>query len=243
MKSIEKLSADTLKLIAIIAMTIDHIAYVFVSENTAVWIFMRTFGRFTAPIMCHFIAEGFHYTRSRKRYLLRMGAFAVISQPFYFLMKFGRIPNAINEYFLNQNVMYTFSIALIMLMIFTHKRFGGFLKWLYILPCFMLAIIGDWSINIVVWTLCFYIFRDDFKRKAIAFCVVSVALLMLAFAENFYSYGVLLAIIPLGFYNGKRSNGKKKKSSALSKWLFYLYYPLHMSVLIAIKYLIFRLQL
>ena len=196
---------------------------------------MRTIGRLTSPIMCHFIAEGFYHTRSKKRYLLRITAFAIVSQPFYFFMKFERLPNSISEFISHQNVMYTFCIALIMLMIFTHKKLGKFVKWLYILPCFLLAFFGDWSIFIPAWTLCFYIFREDFKKKTIAFSIISIVLTLLLYPKNLYCYGVLLAIIPLRFYNGKRSNNDKKKSS---KWFFYIYYPLHMAVLVTIKFLI-----
>ena len=56
-----RFNATTIKVIAIIAMTLDHIAYTFVPpESTATYI-MRLFGRITAPLMCFFIAEGFRH--------------------------------------------------------------------------------------------------------------------------------------------------------------------------------------
>ncbi len=44
-------SAASLKYIALLAMTIDHIAFVFVPSDTALHFLMRLFGRLTAPIM------------------------------------------------------------------------------------------------------------------------------------------------------------------------------------------------
>ena len=60
MKS-KKLNANHLKMIAIVAMTIDHIADIIYPSFPAnpVAIVMHMIGRLTAPIMWFFIAEGF----------------------------------------------------------------------------------------------------------------------------------------------------------------------------------------
>ena len=66
MPSLQKpsLTSNAIKLIAILAMTLDHIAW-------AVWpgypreflpLLLHLIGRITCPIMCYFVAEGFHYT-------------------------------------------------------------------------------------------------------------------------------------------------------------------------------------
>ena len=101
------MNRNTIKLLAIAAMTIDHIAFMFVPQNTALYFIMRLFGRMTAPIMSFMLAEGYRYTRSRPKYLLRLSAFALISQPFYFRMLFGRAPANVLEYLTHWNVMFT----------------------------------------------------------------------------------------------------------------------------------------
>lgn len=73
------LNAYQLKILAIIAMLIDHIAWAFVPLNTIQGQALHVIGRLTAPIMCYFLAEGFFYTRNLKKYICRMGVFALIS--------------------------------------------------------------------------------------------------------------------------------------------------------------------
>ena len=50
-------------------------------------------GRLTAPIMWFFICEGYHYTRDVKKYMIRLGIFAVISH-FAYCFGFGIELNA-----------------------------------------------------------------------------------------------------------------------------------------------------
>ena len=81
-KSMKKhLNGNQLKLIAIIAMTIDHLTWAFFPGFQQVWwVFaLHIIGRLTAPIMWFFIAEGCFYTHDKRRYLTRLLIFAVIS--------------------------------------------------------------------------------------------------------------------------------------------------------------------
>ena len=74
------LSGNVLKIIAIIAMTIDHIAWLMFPgfDMGAAAVIMHVIGRITAPVMMFFISEGYHYTKDRKKYFLRLLLFAVI---------------------------------------------------------------------------------------------------------------------------------------------------------------------
>ena len=72
------LNANILKYIAAAAMLIDHVGWAFVQTNSVMGQAMHLIGRFTAPIMCYFIAEGYYHTRNIEKYLLRLGIFAAI---------------------------------------------------------------------------------------------------------------------------------------------------------------------
>ena len=59
------LTGNQLKILALIAMTIDHVGVMLFPES--VW--LRVIGRLAFPIFAYMIAEGCHYTRSKSRYL------------------------------------------------------------------------------------------------------------------------------------------------------------------------------
>lgn len=61
-----------LKLLAMIAMTLDHIGCIFFPRLPL----LRMIGRLAMPILCFFIGEGLRHTRNPQKYLLRLVGFA-----------------------------------------------------------------------------------------------------------------------------------------------------------------------
>ena len=124
------LNSNQLKLIAIIAMTVDHIAWaMFDGYPTALLpLVMHIIGRLTCPIMCYFIAEGYHYTRNINKYTFRLFAFAFVSHFAYIFASndFVDFKSFIPFYygnFLNQtSVMWSLAWGLVMLRIADSKR-------------------------------------------------------------------------------------------------------------------------
>lgn len=237
------LTATDLKYIAIAAMTTDHIAYSFLLPESAAYFLMRLFGRLTAPIMAFFIAEGFVHTKSRRKYFLRLLTFAVISQPFYFFMIYSRPPETALEFLTTLNVMFTFCLSLLALIFISTKKLPFTVRALLIGVCFATADICDWSFFIPAWTIVFYVFRNDNRKKTAAFIGVTALLMILrywndtsGFISASYQLGVVLALIPLTLYNGERCRKSEVASRTLSKWFFYAYYPLHIAVIVLVKF-------
>ena len=77
------MSGNALKVIAIITMTIDPLAWVgietYEQAETPAQIFLHCVGRLTAPIMIFFVAEGYHHTHNFRHYLRRLLMLAVVS--------------------------------------------------------------------------------------------------------------------------------------------------------------------
>ncbi|MDE6718427.1 MAG: conjugal transfer protein TraX, partial [Treponemataceae bacterium] len=124
-----KLNSNHLKMIAIIAMTIDHFADLIYPGFPAnpVAIFLHIVGRLTAPIMWFFICEGYHYTRDRKKYALRLFAFAIISH-FAYCFAFGINVIPFRTGIFNQtSVMYPLFVAVLVLWL---QDAEGMKKWL-----------------------------------------------------------------------------------------------------------------
>lgn len=108
-----RIDSYVLKIIAILAMLVDHGTVAFDSLLTFEMYEMgRAIGRTAFPIFCFMIVEGYIHTGNRWKYLLRLGAFALISEgPFDLLFN-----NELLE-FHYQNVFFTLAIGLAAIML------------------------------------------------------------------------------------------------------------------------------
>ena len=72
-------TGNALKLIAIAAMTLDHVLWVVFPGYQIEWwlIALHTVGRITAPIMWFFIVEGYLHTHDFRKYAGRLFLFAL----------------------------------------------------------------------------------------------------------------------------------------------------------------------
>lgn len=74
------MSTFVLKLIAIISMLIDHIGAILLYDMPIPNLISRCIGRLAFPIFVFLIVEGFYHTSDVKKYLSRLGIFALISE-------------------------------------------------------------------------------------------------------------------------------------------------------------------
>ena len=229
-------TAKQLKLLAVLVMTLDHAALLFLSPEQPLYYLMRFFGRWTAPIMSFFLVEGFLHTRNFKNYLRRMLFFAFLSQPFYFVLIFRRTPDSAAEFLTHLNVLFTMSISLMMLKIISAPKPKRLAKIIAVAFCCTLADLCDWSYLIPVWASVFYLFRKNEKQRMLLFLAVSAILLVQKYlpmydsiADFSYQLGVLTAIVPISLYNGQRG---RTRYALLGRYGFYVYYPLHIALLV-----------
>lgn len=87
------LTSFHLKIIALTCMIIDHIGATVLDGPS--FSILRWIGRIAFPLYAFMIAEGCRYTRSREKYLLRLGLFALVSE-LPFDLAFWYNPKAIN---------------------------------------------------------------------------------------------------------------------------------------------------
>lgn len=223
-----------LKWIAIACMLMDHIAWAFVPFASAAGQILHIVGRVTAPTMCFFIAEGYHYTHSVKKYALRLFVFALISQVPFTFFETGKIAS-----FSGFSVIYTLLLSLLAVWAWDTIRRPA-LRFLAVLGLCVLALPGDWMFIDVIFSLVFYRFRGDFKKQALWFSVFSVCMVVFSclaaagsghpFYGQLFQAGVFLCLPLLALYNHARGGGR------YSKWAFYIFYPLHLVVLGLIRY-------
>lgn len=241
------LNSNQLKLIAIIAMTVDHIAWaMFDGYPTAMLpLVMHIIGRLTCPIMCYFIAEGYHYTRNINKYTFRLFAFAFVSHFAYIFASndFVDFKSFIPFYygnFLNQtSVMWSLAWGLVMLRIADSKRIKSIYKVLLVILICIITLPSDWSCIAALCIMAVGTNRGDF-RKQMSWMIFYVALYSLVYffaidkSYGILQMGVVLSIPVIAMYNGER--GKNPKINKFMKWFFYIFYPAHLFVIGLINY-------
>lgn len=221
------LSANTLKLIALISMTVDHIGMVFFTDLEI----FRIIGRVSFPIFAYMIAEGCLYTKNMRLYFWRIFLLGLLCQVVYFF----------TENSVYQCILITFSLSV--LLIYTlqwvqkHRR-GWWLLLSEILFVYLLTSVlpkylpqTDFEIDYGFWGVmlpfCIYSMPDR-RTKTIAAGFVLIAL---SISSGKTQWWCLLSLLLLTCYNGQRGKRKMKK-------LFYIYYPLHLTAIYLIDTLI-----
>lgn len=235
------LNGDQLKLIAILAMTVDHVADLIYPGFPAVpaAILLHIIGRLTAPIMWFFISEGFHYTHDIKKYLLRLGGFAVISH-FAYCFAFGIDPVPFRSGIFNQtSVMYPLFVGALVLWL---QNSGVEMReWQRTAAVFLLiwsAFPGDWSCIAVLSVVGMYRNRGNLKKQMTAILpwVLLYAAVSFFFVDR--AYGLVQPFVFLVYPLLKRYNGQRGKGKGM-KWFFYLYYPAHLAVIGLLRILLY----
>ncbi|MBO4887475.1 MAG: conjugal transfer protein TraX [Firmicutes bacterium] len=232
MKEKLSLNGNQIKLIAIIAMTIDHLTWVLFPGTQAVWyVFaLHIIGRLTAPIMWFFIAEGCHYTHDPKKYAGRLFLFALISH-FAYNFAFGIpfVPLSTGPF--NQtSVMWSLAWAVVLIFLCRSEKIPQWGKILAIILICVISFPSDWSSIAVMCPFFLYAHRGSFKKQAWDIVLWSFIYALVYFLFLDKVYGILqmftvLSIPVLSRYNGERGNWKGMK------WLFYLYYPAHLIII------------
>lgn len=220
------LSSNAIKLIAIIAMCADHVAWtVFPGFNTQpLALTLHAIGRIAAPCMFFFIAEGFYHTKSVKAYAVRLFILAVISH-FAYCFCFGIPFNSFRT-----SVIWGLLCGLILLYISSDNSLDTGKKTLLIIMVLALSIPADWSVFGAAAILFMGSCRGDFKRQMLLFMLCMAAYALTFYYFNDKTYGLLqlatfFAVPILALYNGKRGESK-----GLGRF-FYVFYPAHLALL------------
>lgn len=224
------LNSNQIKIIAIIAMTIDHVTWLLFPGCQKIWFVMllHVIGRLTAPIMWFFISEGFHYTRNVNKYIARLFGFALIS---HFAYNFaGGIPFIPTGLFNMTSVMWSLAWSVVLMVIFTTDRLPKGLKILLVIMICFITFPSDWSTVAAMCPVYLFLNRGDFKKQSVTLLIWTAIYAIVYFIFMDKAYGILqmctlLSLLVLKQYNGERGEWKGMK------WFFYFYYPAHLFVI------------
>lgn len=213
------LDTDFIKIIAVVSMTIDHIGGAFFPQYPA----FRWIGRIAFPLFCYCLTVGMMYTGDIKKYLFRLGAFAVISQPFWILA--FNSDDIIGNIF-NLNIFFTLIVSLFGAWGFKERKW-----WLFILALILLNVINfDYAMTGLILILIFYLCRNKPWLGAVVYTLTYLPALNgnmadpLALKIGGHAIGFeIFALLALPFIYIQTNSGLK-----ISKWFFYIYYPAHL---------------
>lgn len=236
-----ELTAAVLHIIAMTLMLMDHLWATLLPARE--W--LTCAGRVAFPIFAFMAVEGYFHTRSFKNYILRMLLFAVLSEIPFDLMYGGTW-----FYPVHQNVLWTFLLGLLGVWLMEQVRKKGKI-WMYLLVCVLVVPAG-----LVLGTLCMvdyygvgvltvFVFYFLHGRKWWCFLGQLAALYWLnvellgglmypvqLFGMEFElcQQGLaLLALIPIWLYRGRQGYHSKP-----FQYLCYVFYPVHMLLLVVV---------
>ena len=232
------INRTALKYIAIVAMLIDHIAWAFVPTASILGQVMHFIGRLTGPTMAYMLYEGYIHTKNVKKYAIRLGIFALISWAPFSLFELGFWPAP------GLGVIWTLFLALLTLCMWDRTKLPKAVKVILVIVACILSLFGDWMVFDILWPLFLFIYRGNPKKQWISFNIIilfEVAITTLAAAtsgspfRNAFQFGAFMVpLIIVFFYNGESGS-----RNAFHKWFFYIFYPLHLIVLWALKAFVF----
>ncbi len=226
-----------LKILAIIFMVCDHAWATIVPGND--W--LTHIGRLAFPIFAFQLVEGFSLSHNRKKYLLRMFIWALISEIPFNLMT-GEGP-------FHQNVLFTFCEGILWMMLLEAARQKG--RWQF-LAASVAAIIGGYILGILTFVdyngygilmiLLFYYTRmvpHGWILQLIGMIYINCILMgglvypvtLFGMSVDIPEQGLAVFSLPLiWLYNGKRGFDSKTIQIGC-----YAFYPLHILVLVIMQ--------
>ncbi|MCR4674656.1 MAG: conjugal transfer protein TraX [Lachnospiraceae bacterium] len=216
---------------------------------------MRHIGRFAFPIFIFLMVEGFYYTHNRAKYFQRMLLFSAISEiPFDLAFNQSNVPATLSTTtfleFHSQNVFFTLTLGFLMIWLCETimnycdnkillareegKLYSGFLSLKII--SLVVVVVGlsavaetletDYnSVGTLAIFACYLAKR--FKAPYFVMMGATVAVLVLLIPSELPA----ILVIPLMFFY----HGKKGRN--INKWFFYLFYPVHLTIIWAVRML------
>ena len=219
------LSQETLKVIACMTMLLDHVGAMFVRGYT-----LRIIGRIAFPIFCFLMAEGAYYTKNPRKYARRLLIGALLSEiPFDLAFQRGLT-------WRSQSVMVTLLLGFLAVEAIQNTQ-NNLLKLLAVSAGFALGQLlqtdyGGYGVLLIVlfsqarrkwWLQTVLVAMFAWMMDSVPVQVLGMRIPIEMFA--------LLAMLPIGCYSGR-----KRSDSKVLQWAFYLFYPVHLTVLVVIRY-------
>lgn len=244
----KRINSFTLHILAMIFMVSDHLWNIIFPNQ--LWLYI--IGRLAFPIFAFMIVEGFFRTKNRKKYLIRIFFFAIISEIPFNLFSSLAIREVIMLFYPYNNVLWTFLIALCGLNLLEEienfKNLDKVIRFLEKITISFISIMMAYLIKSdylgygVITVFIFYFFREKNYRN-IFFQTISIIILNIfimpdyEFPFNFFGKEIFIKVQIFAIFSLPiiwLYNGKQGIHNNFIKYMFYFFYPLHLLLIVAI---------
>lgn len=240
----KKMNGFQLKIIALILMLMDHLYFAF-SNVFPLW--FHPLSRVVAPIFAFLMIEGFYHTRSRLKYNIRLFVWAIFMEAGNRILNLALASKGVS---VHNNIFMTLFIGLTIINLIEYsKGKDSTKKLLLILGAIILiplSMFTEGGIVIIPFILITYFFRGNLKNQIIGYTILFIPLVFSAIQIYpgdikftimqimFNSDFLFILVVPfMLLYNGERGLNNK-----FSKYLFYVFYPLHLWILAIMEFIL-----
>lgn len=220
------LNRDVLKYLAAVCMLYGHYISLIMRIPNYPQPLIRLAGRIVyiaPPIFIFFVAEGYRYTRNVKKYLLRLGICAAVTQA---IMIWGD-----NASWWDGNLIIAFFFGVLALVIWEQK-WKLPVRILLMALCIVMTYHNEYSLVIPLYLMLFYFLKDKPWLRLLGFEILTFLFELYAFNFtldqffwNFFGAFTVSMFLITFFYNGKKGSHSK-----FNKYFFYVFYPAHFLV-------------
>jgi len=244
--SSKAMNREVFKIILMGLMVLDHIDY-FISPYLADTFHILT--RVVAVGFAYLVVEGLHYTHSRKNYLSRLIGWGIFMAAGNYLLNLYVLRKQVSLSIIGDNIFLTLALGAIVIWLWDNQaktiKNQRILKVLsIILMIISLLPILEGSFVVVPFMFITQLTHSNIKKRnhwylllMLAFAIVELPMALMipnptplmifdSIAMNASDIFFILIIPMLHFYNGKIG-----KYSAQLKYVFYIFYPLHLWVI------------
>jgi hypothetical protein len=216
---------ELLKIIAIVTMVIDHVGHILYPDL----LFLQIIGRLAFPLFAYLIVLGVESTKKPVKYMVTLLVFAIISQVPYYLA-FDTQP------FDRLNIL--FSLLLCAITIYYYNKRSA-IAFVPLLLSIVFPVEG--SYYVVVTAIGMKLLKDNWKLGTLLLIALNIQFPFIT--SDIYSQIQILALlaVPLIFLHIKDKLTKEiiipENSLAYlaRKYFFYIFYPLHLTLLFLIS--------
>lgn len=222
-------SQEMLKYIALLLMTIDHTGAILYGHYEGVHL-STILGRLVFPIFAYLAIYNYLYhTKDKKRYIARLFVFAIIAQVPYFFAFYD-----IHDRF-TLNVLFTLGFGLWYIYLIeehiskSERNLDRFMNGFIISFVFLvlMGVWGDFSIFGILTLIGFYLYLKN-PSAAILITLGTLILLLNIELSIYAGLAGVISLFVIYLFN-HTSMGVKRMLPGIG---FYLYYPLHLFVLL-----------